>query len=291
MVHLSVMTFNIRGAPEGDGPNAWEHRARLNTHTIRRYMPDLIGFQELQPENLATYQLHLPEYRFLLGRPSNRSERMLYNTIAWKPDLLEMVENSGFYLSQTPYQWSVGWDAARVRVANWAQFRILRHPIEFMHINTHFDHIGEQARQEGARAVIKAINNLHSRLLPVILTGDFNCPAADGDGSETSSPAYRLLRGEGFEDCYLLGGYAANGSSGTFHGFQGADFPASTRMDWIMTLDGEYNIKTRFCQIIQDAAPPLYPSDHYPVLANLQIQPEFSFFSRQTVTSQDAIPA
>lgn len=44
---VHVMSFNVRGASHmGDGVNVWERRA-----AIRRYEPDLIGFQEFHHGN------------------------------------------------------------------------------------------------------------------------------------------------------------------------------------------------------------------------------------------------
>lgn len=69
MATLRVMSFNIAGAigTEGDGVNAWAYRATLNVQTIHRHAPALIGFQELDQGNLATYREQLPKYEYLLG--------------------------------------------------------------------------------------------------------------------------------------------------------------------------------------------------------------------------------
>jgi hypothetical protein len=62
------MSFNVRGAShKRDGVNLWEQRAGMNVETIKRYGPDLIGFQEFQNENLAVYERELPGYTRLLG--------------------------------------------------------------------------------------------------------------------------------------------------------------------------------------------------------------------------------
>jgi hypothetical protein len=58
VTRLRVMTFNIANAidSEDDGDNAWVHRAPLNVATIKRYAPDVIGFQQCDEGNLATYR-------------------------------------------------------------------------------------------------------------------------------------------------------------------------------------------------------------------------------------------
>ncbi|HLY31927.1 MAG TPA: hypothetical protein VKQ36_12930 [Ktedonobacterales bacterium] len=62
MKPLRVMTFNIANAinTEDDGVNAWALRADLNIATIKRYAPDLIGFQQVDQGNLETGQPENP---------------------------------------------------------------------------------------------------------------------------------------------------------------------------------------------------------------------------------------
>lgn len=101
---IRVMTFNIASAihTEDDGENAWEPRSRLNIQTIKRYSPDLIGFQQLDTNNLKTYQQHLLEYEYVLGPETDEIEVPGYNAIYWKPTSLELLVSGGFYLSKTP---------------------------------------------------------------------------------------------------------------------------------------------------------------------------------------------
>jgi endonuclease/exonuclease/phosphatase family metal-dependent hydrolase len=82
------------------------------------------------------------------------------------------------------------------------------------------------------------------------MAGDFRDThqAADGVSSDSSEP------------------------SNTVHGFWGEQFSRDDlRLDWILTLNGSRTIQTRSYAIVRDAEPPLYPSDHYPVIADLTI--------------------
>ncbi|HUY76619.1 MAG TPA: hypothetical protein VMV29_07590 [Ktedonobacterales bacterium] len=81
MTPLRVMTFNIANAidTEDDGVNAWASRAALNVATIQRYAPDLIGFQQFDQGNLATYQEQLPGYKWVLGPANDSLELQAYN--------------------------------------------------------------------------------------------------------------------------------------------------------------------------------------------------------------------
>ena len=85
-----------------------------------------------------------------------------------------------------------------------------------------------------------------------------------------TSEAYQVFTQHGYQDTYTANGSRADAN--TFHDFRGPAYPCSShRIDWILTRDGASSFAVRDCAIITDAAPPLYPSDHYPVLAKLDL--------------------
>ena len=109
--------------------------------------------------------------------------------------------------------------------------------------------------------------------LPALVTGDFNCNPWD--------PAYRIFMSNGFTDTYRAAGNADTEASSTFHGFRGKDYfglqwggSIFWRVDWILTRDGSPRVQTTACTIVRDAEPPLYPSDHYPVVAEVMLLPK-----------------
>jgi endonuclease/exonuclease/phosphatase family metal-dependent hydrolase len=277
------MTFNIANAidTEDDGDNAWEHRAHLNVATIKRYAPDVIGFQQCDEGNLATYRAELPDYRFELGPAADGPDLYDYNAIAYVADRLEPVDTGGFYLSETPQTWSLGWDAAYVKALTWARFRVLQGGDEFVHLNTHLDHIGERARVESIRLLLQRLPDLRGAGLAVVLTGDFNCnPWAPGYRIHVETTftdvSYHLLRAYGFTDTFLAVGGEDSAASFTFHGFKGTEYWAAQhhmagRIDWILTLDGAGHAQPLTCLIARDQAPPVFPSDHYPVVTDIDL--------------------
>src|SRR5215813_12667866 len=104
MSNLRVMTFNIANAleTEDDGENAWTVRAPLNVRTIKRYAPDLIGFQQCDDGNLETYRSRLAEYEYILGPAADSRDLYGYNAIAYLPGRLGLLDSGGLYLSETP---------------------------------------------------------------------------------------------------------------------------------------------------------------------------------------------
>jgi len=270
MYTIRVMTFNIRGFFHAqDGVNVWDNRAELNVKTIKRYAPDLIGFQELQSGNLETYQDQLPDYEYILGPKTNNEEPYNYNAIFWHSSQFELIDSGGFWLSKTPDRNSLDWGAKYIRAATWVKLRYAKTRADFLHVNTHLDHISELARVEGSRVIIQKMSQLQANSFPLILTGDFNC--------NPWSPVYSIFMESGFVDTYLTVGHENSEASNTHHAFEGERYSASGwrldfwRIDWILTRDSVQSIRTKSCLIVRDQEPPLYPSDHYPVFSELML--------------------
>jgi len=281
MQSIRMMTFNIRGYREHDGVNFWPQRAALNIATIKTYQPDVIGFQECQPDNLETYKLELAEYQYVRGVHAGESADERYHTlenpIFWQPARFELLDAGGFYLSTTPETWSQNWGSTEARVATWVKLQERESGQQIIVFNTHFDHINLTAHNESARLILQRADALsHDRSLPVVIMGDFNSNAAPT--AATGQPAdisYQLLLAGGFIDSYLAAGQHDGARVYTYHDFKGEEFQPSEeriwRIDWLLIREGKTPVQTVSCQIIRDAEPPIYPSDHYPVLA------EFAF--------------
>lgn len=270
MEQFRSMTFNIRGAHFDDGDNIWPNRAALNVQTIQKYNPDIIGFQELHMGNLVTYLEHLPGYERILGPEASVMNRFQHNSIFWKPDRFEMQEFGSFYLSETPDRWSGSWETACVRSATWTRLRSLQTGNTLFYVNTHLDHISEPARQEGSKLILRRLLELRGDA-PAIVTADFNAPAWMPD-EQREGNVHQIYTAAGFKDTYLEAGGSETEPSRTFHGFVGDAFELDIfRIDWILTLDGAHKLETVSCEIVRDEQPPLYPSDHYPVVADLRL--------------------
>lgn len=264
-MQFTVMTFNIRGSfHPRDGDNHWPKRAGLNVATIKKYDPDVIGFQEWQSGNQATYDVELTAYAYEMGPQSIREgERQHHLPIYWKKDRFEKVKSGGFYLSETPDEWSYGWEAHLVRSVCWVQLREKASGIEFVHLNTHYDHEQHHhaTRANSTRLIVERLAALDASL-PKIVTADFN--------ARPDSDAYRGYIESGYQDSWTQVGKTDNPS--TFHGFKGANFRFDgLRIDWVLTKDGAQKFEHTRCDVITDGEPPVYPSDHYPVIADLTL--------------------
>ncbi len=262
---MRIMTFNIRGALYEDGLNHWRERASLNLRTLAQHVPDLLGLQEPHLENINAYRQNLAGYGFELGTPYNDHDPYQYTAIGWNAQHLRLLESGGFWLSETPEVHSRSWETRCIRSATWARFEWLPTGLIFLHLNTHLDHVSEPARVEGARLIVHRLSQMAQERLPMVVTGDFNCLP--------DSPAYQVFQTAGFVDTYR----ALDGSSpaNTYHGFLGPAYDPtpenSDRIDWILLRGWQGIAQLQSCEILRDGEPPIFPSDHYPVIADLNL--------------------
>lgn len=273
---IRVMSFNVRGSfRDEETPNAWESRAALNVETIRRCSPDVIGFQELQSGNLDTYEESLPRYDRVPGPRYGNGARPSFNSIFFDRERLRLLDSGGFWLSETPGNYSSNWESKVVRSANWARFELPDSDLSFLHLNTHLDHVSGFARAKGSELILRKITALQEDGLPAVVTGDFNCPPG--------SFPYQSFVENGFEDTFLAAGNVDDEDARTFHAFKGlrylllrsGDKVRNThkprRIDWILLKNGRQRLRTEAHAILRDcdAKSAIYPSDHYPMLATL----------------------
>jgi endonuclease/exonuclease/phosphatase family metal-dependent hydrolase len=265
------MTFNIRGFYNRDGANAWPEREALNIATIRHCAPDLIGFQEANGRNVAAYHRELRDYHYVAWPPYNNAPPHQFPAIFWRPERLRPLECETFWLSETPDVYSGSWDTDCIRGAAWIRFAVAGSVAQLVHLNTHLDHVSEQARVEGAKLIIQRLDDAQRGGAAAVVTGDFN--------AAVDSPTYGLFEARGFLDAHVACGNDDDpGHSFTYHGFRGESFRGSDaprrRIDWILVRSSSavpVPKRVSSCQIVRDAKPPVYPSDHYPVVAEIEI--------------------
>lgn len=285
------MSFNILAASydanyAADDKRFWPLRADLNVATIRQADPDVMGVQEMGLGNLQTYQQRLPEYAYWLGLTANPYRypvtpmRNFYNewwpAIFWKAARFDLVAGGGFYISRTldASLWYVShlYDAHYMHPITWVRLRDKASGQEFLAFNTHMHHL---ARTDGNRPFVQHMLTLASDTTPILLTGDFNNHVYQ-PGQGWSDTAHHAFLEGGFVDTYLAAGGSDGPEDYTFHAYYGQAIPDGKvddpwRMDWVLVHPGTAKLTVQRHTILRNEAPPLYPSDHYPVLAEIEL--------------------
>lgn len=259
---IDVLTYNIRFDNPEDGLNSWDERKAFLISQLNFFEPDIFGTQEGLIHQLKDIERGLGSYAFFgVGRDKGNDEGE-HTAIFYKSERIVLLEESTFWLSKTPGKPSKDWDAALPRICTYGLFRMKDGGTRFFVFNTHFDHVGEKAREESAKLILEKINELNPNGYPVILMGDFNLEI-DSKGIQT------IL--EELNDTHLLVGANVHGPSGTFNGF-GFSKPVKRRIDFIfVSADKLEAIKSA---ILSDSKEGRYPSDHLPVFAELRFKIE-----------------
>jgi endonuclease/exonuclease/phosphatase family metal-dependent hydrolase len=264
---LSVMTYNIRLDTEADGINQWKNRTEKVVTLIIKNNPDFLGVQEAKHNQMVDLQSGLSEYLYVgVGRDDGK-EKGEYSAIFYKKEKFELLTQNTFWLSETPdVPGSKSWDAAITRIVTYALFKDKASGKRFLYANTHFDHIGEEARKKSADLIklyltgfIQGARFGNKNLqLPVIVSGDFN-------SEPTDAPYLAMTNGEYFR---LLDSRPANNLTGTFCGFELNKIACKT-IDYIFHSE-EWS--SSGYQVIQDNDSQFYPSDHLPVQVILTLK-------------------
>lgn len=257
---LEVMSYNVRFANETDGENSWSLRKDYITNQLKFYEPPIFGVQEAVLEQLEHFKDNLAGYNYVgVGRDDGKNEGE-FSAIFYDSQLFEILDEGTFWLSETPEKVSVGWDAALPRVCTYANIRNRENGMNFMVFNTHFDHVGERAREESAELILRKIEEINSEGLPVILMGDFNL--------EPQTESIRMLASI-MNDSKEVSTKVSFGPEGTFNGYNFFE-PVNRRIDYIFT--SKYNIEVLKYGVLTDSKDLKYPSDHFPVLVELRIK-------------------
>lgn len=267
-VSFRVMSFNIRLPHQGDGINYWDRRRPLVASTIRYHEADIIGVQEAFRRQLDEMMTDMPEYAWFgvcrtdgSVRPDPDGE---FSAILYRKDRFEYLGGNTFWLSHTPeVAGSKGWDAALPRIVTWAKFRDVNSGKIFFCFNTHFDHKGEQAREESAKLLLQKVAEIAGNE-PVLLSGDFN-------STDISKP-YLLLTDKqatyGLTDAMYASKTPHHGPVGSFSGRFTLPGVGNNRIDFIFIRN---NITVLKHAILSDSWDGRLPSDHLPVLAEVRI--------------------
>lgn len=254
---LKIISFNIRYNSWNniDGPNDWPYRKAAVVKMIDEERPVAIGLQEALIDQLQYLDSNLPTYRRIgVGRDDGK-EAGEFMAIYYDTTRLLLLYDTTRWLSMTPEVPSKYEGAGCFRTVTVARFRVRQSGKEFAYLNTHLDHVSEDARVRGAQVIAHTVatelNKTKTGGIPVIVGGDMN---TEGDSSEYS--AFAFFRRVGLQDARTLTDSTSHAI--TYNAFGQNDgavidhfLVRDIKVLRFRTLDGDYGVP--------------YISDHYPI--------------------------
>jgi endonuclease/exonuclease/phosphatase family metal-dependent hydrolase len=260
-----VLSYNIRYGSAADGPDRWENRRDKVIETIRDLDAGIVGLQEAEIAQIRELLAALPRYAAAgVGRDDARiggeASPILYDRTRFT-----LAETETFWLSETPGEpGSISWRAACPRVATRVRLVDLESGAGLHVYNTHWDHISQRARAESARIIREHIARLDGGLDspdPVVVMGDLNA-------AEDNEAFLALLDGPpgpALRDTYRV--VDPESDAGTFTGFRVDSDGGTRKIDHVLAGPG---LEVLDAGIDRRKIDGRYPSDHFPVWADLQ---------------------
>ncbi len=250
---LRVMSFNIRCL--GVGNETWYDRIDIVSQTFLNSEADSIGIQEGTPEWMATLKDTVSEKYAFVGQGRDGLDKGEYSAIFYLKDKYDIVDSGTFWLSNTPDEMSRGWDASMNRICTWAILKNKETGKEYVHMNSHFDHIGSIAQKNSAALITERAKAFGD--MPIVFTADMNV--------RENSTAYNTMVTSGvFKDTkkeapdtmdYL-----------TYHDTKPENH-ANHVLDYVMVNDGLSALSYR---VVTAGVDGRYVSDHFPVYADIK---------------------
>lgn len=260
-MEITVMTFNLRTSRANDGENCWKYRKDKAAQMIHWNDPLFVGIQEGNIDMLQ--DLDLSAYKWV-GAGRRGGDEDEHSAIFYKSGELDVVQHDTFWLSEQPeVPGSISWDSSFPRICTWAHFRHKATGKELLAFNTHLDHRGQQAREQGIQIIWNRIQAIRAKnKLPVILTGDFN--------SRPDNPVIRFMRGQASlhgQSSDMVDAYSAiEGSVGASFSDNYTGRTDGEPIDYIFVSP---DIQVKRSVIDRRTIDGNYASDHYPIVASL----------------------
>ena len=252
-----VMSFNVRC--KNDGEQTITNRSKVALEVIKQYAPDSFGVQECTPRWKRILALNLDGKYACVGAARDYYGPFAeYSSIYYLKDKYNCIDSGTFWLSETPEKrWTKSFDSACFRVASWALLEDKETGLRYTHINTHLDHVLNTTREAQMKVLIECVNKVANGS-PIVMTGDFN--------DFEDSLVYAAAR-ESFNDSKFAAKTSDEGRTFTSYGTKKED--GTGAIDYIF-ISPEVEVDTY--KIIRNTVQGIYPSDHYPIVADIVIK-------------------
>ncbi|MBQ2915842.1 MAG: endonuclease/exonuclease/phosphatase family protein [Clostridia bacterium] len=197
---IKVMSFNIScGEPS-------EERHNRIIERIKGEAPDVIGLQEGIDLSCERITKALGDTYTMLGHGREENSDGENTNIMFRKDKFELLESKTFWITDTPEVFSKHPESCCPRIYTYQLLKTKENGQIFLHVNTHFDHIGVNARIAQAKILTSWIEKTFGDKYPVFITGDFNCTSDSEEYNVIINAGYTVTNVTG-ENTYTFNGY------------------------------------------------------------------------------------
>lgn len=264
-----LASYNVRYHGVDTGERAWTSRRDDVVSSVRALAADIVAFQEVWLEQFSFLQDRLPEFAWVA-----RDGDQQHTPIAYREDRYSLLDWGTVWLSEPDAEpGTPGWDGTYQRLVTHATLRNECGTSVGVY-SIHLDHEGRKARKQGIELIRDRLTESHPKC-PVIVAGDFNCePGSPAHERATdSTDRYRQLA-DTRRVAETVAGPAESYtgfSSDSGGGFETDEGDERVTIDHVLVTDG-VGVE-RFETYVPEAHSPSHrPSDHRPVVADLQIR-------------------
>ncbi len=191
---LKVMSFNVQ--TENGTQVDFDLRAEMLRDLMDQLQPDSIGMQEVTTGwiyRMDTFAFNASYAGVGEGRTPGGEASSIY----YRKDKFDLVNSGTFWLSETPDEAGTYLEASLYpRICTWAHLRDKVTGYEYIHVNTHLDHLGgsdgRSLRTAQTRVILEYLKTLPD--VPMVMTGDFN--QAKTNSEENTYAIFKNILGQ-----------------------------------------------------------------------------------------------
>ena len=258
-----INSFNIRYENyfEISLNNSWAARKATVMNTIFKYLPDVIGFQELRLNQKLFVEKNLPLYQYI-GRPRSPDYTDESNGILFNKQKFLLMDSGTFWLTETPNQVSKYESVYHYRICTWIKVFSYKFKDIIYFFNTHLEdgHLFITFLQEVN--LLKRIKEITKNEGNVFVFGDFN-------GNDNSVWIQDVFK-EGYKS---FSDYFQDFRN-TYHNFSGIYNNPKWKVDHLFYQNfGNSNkhFVPLFYDVLTQKEDGKFPSDHFPLYAQFNL--------------------
>ncbi len=253
---LRIATYNIQY------PTRWKERLTPLIKTLDKYDFDVFGSQEPFMTQIEDMMEHIGDRYDWVGTcvsGDNNTRNRHFNPIFYKKERLELLDWDTVWFSDEAG--ASGYGAYSARLMTWALFRDKKTDKQFYLFNSHFDHLGPEARDVAAHILVQSVREIANGM-PAFCTGDFNC-------NESSSPYRTIIDSHFLNDTFMAVAEPTNGVYPSASGYYQPKPGNSSHIDHIFFTPN--SVRVNYWELIIEGYNGMWGSDHLPIYVDCRI--------------------